>query len=52
LKWKATAQIAHLPVPQAGLLFCRPVRRQAGTKANAEKPKELFFSQRSTKKLN
>jgi len=36
--------IAHLPVPQAGLLFCRPVRRQAGTKANAEKPKELFLA--------
>jgi len=33
--------------PQAGLVFCRPVRRQAGTQANTKKPKELFFCQRS-----
>jgi len=44
LKGNATAQITHLPVPQAGLVFCRPVRRQAGTQANAEKPKELFLA--------
>jgi hypothetical protein len=37
-KKKANAQIAHL-------VF-------ADTQADAEKPKELFFSQRSTKKVD